>query len=213
MSPTLRKTTPVTCSSQTCDGCDIQGKLLCNHTPRDLMDFWVLFMTFAIPFLIGMILGRFWWGLAIWFGLAVIFFGYVEALVLCRHCPHYAESGFLLRCHANWGLPKIPKFNPRPSNKIEKTVWLIYVAVLMLWYVPFFIVSQQWLLLGLTTWALFASGWTLQRTKCSRCYNLSCPVNRVPEETREKFFEHYPIFAQAWSVEHGSKHEPKPFRH
>lgn len=192
------KTSAAACSRQTCEGCEIQGKLMCVHTPRDLMDFWVLFMSYAIPFFAGMIIGKFWLGLAAWFGLAALFFGYVEALVLCRHCPHYAEEGFTLKCHANWGLPKIPGFAPRPLSKVEQVVWLVYVAVLFLWYVPFFVASQQWFLLGLTTWATFAASWTLQRTKCTRCYNLSCPVNRVPQEVRRIFFKNYPEFAEAW---------------
>jgi hypothetical protein len=192
------KTTAAACSRQDCEGCEIQGKLLCIHTPKDLIDFFVLFIGWVIPFLAGMIIGGFWISLAVWVGLAVLFFGYIEALVLCRHCPHYAEKGFLLRCHANWGLPKIPKFNPRPLNFWEKVIWLFYVAVLFLYYIPFFIMSQQWLLLVLTTTALFVAIWTLQRTQCSRCYNLSCPINRVPDDVKKAFFKNYPIFCDAW---------------
>ena len=155
-------------------------------------------MGIAIPFLAGMILGKHWVGLIIWFGLAVVFFGYVEALILCRHCPHYAEEGFTLRCHANWGLPKIPKFDPKPLSKVEQITWLVYVAVFILWYIPFFVVGQQWLLLGLTTWGVFSAAWTLQHNQCTRCYNLSCPVNRVPDEIRAGFFRNFPEFARAW---------------
>ena len=192
------KTTAAACSRQNCEGCEIQGKLLCIHTPKDLIDFYVLFMGWFIPFLAGMIIERFWIGLAIWIGLAVLFFGYVEALVLCRHCPHYAEKGLLLRCHANWGLPKIPKFNPRPLNFSEKAIWLFYVAILFLYYVPFFIISQQWLLFLLTTTALFVAAWTLQRTQCNRCYNLLCPINKVPDDVKRVFLENYPVFYDAW---------------
>jgi len=53
-------------------------------------------MGWLVPFLAGMIIGGFWLGFAAWIGLAALVFGYVEALVLCRHCPHYAEKGFLL---------------------------------------------------------------------------------------------------------------------
>lgn len=194
----VHKTTAAACIRQTCKGCEIEGQLLCIHTGKDLVDFLVLFFSYAIPFFAGMIIGRHWVGLAIWFGLAIVFFGYVEALVLCRHCPHYAEEGFLLKCHANSGLPKIPKFDPHPLTRVEKIVWLVYVAIFVLWYIPFFVASQQWLLLGLTTWALFAAVWTVQRTQCTRCYHLSCPVNRVPEDVRQGFFENYPVFAKAW---------------
>jgi len=90
-----------------------------------------------------MIIGKFWVGIMVWFVLAVLFFGYIEALVLCRHCPHYSEEGFLLRCHANWGLPKIPKMKPQPMNSFEKVVWLLYVAALFLYYIPFFVISNN----------------------------------------------------------------------
>ena len=107
-------------------------------------------------------------------------------------------DGFWLRCHANWGLPKIPRMNPRPMNIFEKVVWLLYVAVLFLYYIPFFVISEQWLLLTITSSAMFVAGWTLQRTQCNRCYNLSCPINRVPDDVRESFFRNYPEFGKAW---------------
>ncbi|MBW1641294.1 MAG: hypothetical protein JRJ39_03190 [Deltaproteobacteria bacterium] len=179
---------------QQCDGCEIEGKLLCIHTHKDLADFFVLFLGWVIPFIAGMVIGNFWAGLLAWVVLAVLFFGYVEALLLCRHCPHYMEKGFLLRCHANWGLPKIPKLNTKPMNTAEKVIWLIYVAVLFLFYVPFFIISKQWLLLTLTTSALITAAWTLQRTQCNRCYHLSCPANRVPDDVKEVFYKNYPEF-------------------
>ena len=186
------------CIRRSCDGCEIRDRLLCVHSRKDLADFAVIFISWAIPFLAGMIIGRFWIGLAAWGGLAILFFGYVEALLLCRHCPHYAEKGFLLRCHANWGLPKIPRFDPRPLNKVEGFMWLLYGAVLFVYYLPFFIVSQQWLLLGITTWALITALWTVRRTQCTRCYHLSCPANAVPEDVRRVFFENYPGFREAW---------------
>ena len=195
------KATAAACSRHTCDGCEIEGRLLCVHTRRDLLDFGVLFIGWAIPFFAGMIIGRFWVGLAVWAGLAIFFFGYLEALILCRHCPHYAEEGFTLRCHANWGLPKFPAFNPRPANGAERVLWLLYVAVLFLYPVPFFVVSRQWLMLALLIWASIVWAWTVQRTQCTRCYNLSCPVNRVPEDVRATFFKYYPKFADAWGRE------------
>ena len=189
--------TAAACMRETCDGCPIEGRLLCLHTPRDALDFAVLAIGFFIPFLAGMVIGGFWPGLALWVVLAIFFFVYVEALVLCRHCPHYAEEGFTLRCHANYGLPKIPRFSPRPLSRVEKIVFLGYVAVLGLYYVPFFVLSQQRLLLAITTWALITWAWTLLRTQCTRCYHIYCPLNRVPANVREKFFDNYPAFSEA----------------
>jgi hypothetical protein len=82
-------------------------------------------------------------------------------------------------------------------NFREKVIWLVYVAILFLYYIPFFIVSEQWLLLLLTTTALFVALWTLQRTQCNRCYNLSCPANRVPGDVKKAFYKNYPVFHSA----------------
>lgn len=121
-------------------------------------------------------------------------------MVLCRHCPHYAEEGLILRCHANYGLPKIPRFSARRLSRVENVVFLGYVAVLGLFYVPFFLLSQQWLLLVITTWAVITWSWTLLRTQCTRCYHVSCPLNRVPADVREEFFTNYPLFAEAQNM-------------
>lgn len=43
--------TAAACSSETCIGCEIEGKLLCVHTRKDLMDFAVLFIIWLIPFI------------------------------------------------------------------------------------------------------------------------------------------------------------------
>ena len=198
------KTTAAACAHRSCEGCEIQGKLLCIHTPSDVADFGVVAVGWGIPFVAGMVTGKHWTGLAVWIGLAALFFGYVEARLLCRHCPHYAEEGFTLKCHANWGFPKIPQYDPRPMNSVEGMIFLAFVAILFLYHIPFFIIGRQWLLLAVTTWALVAWVWTVQRTQCTRCYHLSCPGNRVPEDVRKGFFKNYPTFAAAWK----QKEEP-----
>jgi hypothetical protein len=85
-------------------------------------------------------------------------------------------------------------------NSFEKVAWLLYVAVLFLYYIPFFVISEQWLLLTITSSVLIVAGWTMQRTQCNRCYNLSCPINRVPDDVKESFFRHYPEFRKAWEM-------------
>ena len=55
----MEKMTAAACSQPECEGCEIQGKLLCVHKPKDLIDFYVLFMGWAIPFFSGMIIGKF----------------------------------------------------------------------------------------------------------------------------------------------------------
>ncbi len=183
------------CARSNCEGCRIQGRLICLASPGDVLDFAAPSIGWLIPFLAGMISGRHWLGLLVWLGLAAVFFGCVEAWLLCRHCPAYAEKGATLRCHANWGLPKLPRLSPRPMNRFEQVVWLIYVVVLFLYHLPFFIQGGQWLLLVITTWAFLAWVWTVQRTQCSRCFMLSCPLNRVPQEVRAVFYQNFPDFA------------------
>jgi hypothetical protein len=199
--------TAAACSRRSCIGCEIEGRLLCVATLKDVAEFGVLFVNWFVPFLAGMIIGEFWIGLAVWLGLAVLFFAYVEALLLCRHCPAYAEKGFMLRCHANWGMPKIPKFDPRPVGRIEGRVCLLYAAVLFLYHIPFFVLSGQWLLLAWGTWAFVAWLWVVRRTQCTRCCHLSCPLNRVSPGVREAFFRNYPEFAGAWR-EAGREEKP-----
>jgi hypothetical protein len=66
---------------------------MCTHTKQDLFGFAALFLNIFIPFILGMIEGGHLYGIIIWLTLCIIFFGYVEALILCSHCPHYKEEG------------------------------------------------------------------------------------------------------------------------
>ena len=126
------------CIREVCLSCELQDKLMCVHKKQDLFGFAVLFLNVFAPFILGMIDGGHLYGILVWLTLCIIFFGYVESLILCRHCPHYKEEGNILRCHANWGLPKIPKIDPRRMNKTEQVVWLIY-AVLIVFFLGSFL--------------------------------------------------------------------------
>ncbi len=186
------------CKNSTCDGCKIEGKLMCTHTKKDLLGFFLGGVWFFIFFITGMIIGKFYLWLIIWIGLAASFFIYFEALVLCRHCPHYAEPGKTLTCHANWGLPKIPKYDPKPLATWEKVFWIVYVAILFLWFVPFFIISSQWLILTLTSLSVIIGFSLLITKRCTRCYQISCPLNRTPPAVRKTFFENFPTFGKSY---------------
>lgn len=184
--------TAAACIRNTCTGCELDGKLMCIHTKQDLLDFFVVVINIFVPFFAGMVAGAHWYGLLGWFVLAVIFFGYFEALILCRHCPHYAEEGRTLKCHANWGLPKIPAYDPRSMNRTEQIVWLISAAIIMFYWIPFFIIAKQWIFLAWGLTSSVVSIYQLLTTECNRCYMMSCPLNRTPEEIREIFYKYYP---------------------
>jgi len=55
METVKRKTSSAACIRQKCEGCEIDGKLLCIHSFKDLIDFMVLFIGWAIPFFSGMV--------------------------------------------------------------------------------------------------------------------------------------------------------------
>ena len=48
------KMTAVACSQLECEGCEIQGKLLCVHKPQDLIDFYVLSISNISTIFVGM---------------------------------------------------------------------------------------------------------------------------------------------------------------
>jgi hypothetical protein len=190
-------------SQQSCVGCPLEAGQVCRHTPGGLVDFGLLAVGFFIPFVAGMMLSGYWLALGLWLLLAGAFFGYVEALVLCRHCPHYAGARLTLGCHADYGLARVPGFSPRPLTQREKIVFLSYTAVLGLYYLPFLVAGHQWLLLFIATGALATWFYILLRTQCTRCCHVFCPANRVPPEVREEVFEHCTVLAGARSLSQG----------
>jgi len=58
------RTTAAACSREACGGCEIEEKLICVAIPKDVVDLVVVFVNRFIPFLAGMMTGKFWIGLA-----------------------------------------------------------------------------------------------------------------------------------------------------
>lgn len=198
MADTMPRTTLAACARETCDGCEIEGEIACTQMAADMAEMVLPAAGFFIPFLAGMLKGGHRNALRVWLGLTALFFGYVEIKILCSHCPRYAEEGRFLKCYAHWGFPKIPRYDPGPMSALEKAVWLVCVSALVTYHVPFFIRKRQWRSLLLTTLAAAAFVFTVYRTHCGRCPNLSCPGNHVPEHVREIFSGYYPGIAGAW---------------
>ncbi len=118
---------------------------------------------------------------------------------MCSHCPHYAEpEGRSLQCWANYGSPKLWKYNPGPMTGSEKFVFFAGLVVITGYPLAFLIGAAQWILLAMfgVTVAIMAT--LMGRLMCARCMNFACPFNGVERDTRALFFARNPVVAQAW---------------
>lgn len=126
------------------------------------------------------------------FIIAMIFFGGVEWYVLCRHCPCYEHSGEehgnrgRFYCLANWGSPKLFKYEPSPVSMLGRAIFLIWgigwsflFPLLYLWDRP------DWFITYLLVISVFVT--TLRHFGCSSCPNFGCVLNCTPEENRAEF--------------------------
>jgi len=171
---------------------------MCRYEKRDTLHFFMVFLPLLVTAVGGMITSGFGWWLLGWVGYMLFFFNLWEGKVLCSHCPYWAEDGHILHCHANYGNFRIWKYNPNPMSRSEQVQFLIGASILVLYPVAFLIIAKEYLLasIGLSSAASF--GYLLWRDICDRCVNFSCPLNHVPEKTRQAFFRRNPMIAQAW---------------
>ncbi len=181
-----------------CVNCRIQGLLKCRHSWRDLLVFYVVFFTAALPAGIGMVRGGYGWWILAWFGFGMLFFNVWESKILCSHCPFYARRGNTLVCLANHGCLKIWPYDPAPMKRSEKIQFLAGGFILIMFPLPFLILGAQWTMLLLTILGL--SSWLLnmQVNVCPRCVNFSCPANRVPKNIVDYYLKQNPIMLKAW---------------
>ncbi|MFX0122997.1 MAG: hypothetical protein ACFFAE_05110 [Candidatus Hodarchaeota archaeon] len=211
---------PVTCTwdaDSGCEVCTIQGELDCKWERKHLTRFYLYGLPFFIPATIGMVLTiiwtRNWTGLIIYITFWLLFFGFFEIYVLCRHCPYYSEEGRILHCLANHGLLKIWRYNPGPMNQWEK-------AGLLIGFIIFLIIPIFTFVFGILTlyeadigiyFVIILSGITfltsggalffgknLVTQICPHCVNFSCPLNRVPKKVRDAYLKKNPVMRQAW---------------
>ncbi len=117
--------------------------------------------------------------LVLWVLFCIIFFFLIEIRVLCSHCPHYAESKITLRCWANYGAPKLWKYRPEQMNLVEKIIMI--TGFVLVWGLPAvaIFIQTQWFLLGIYLVTVILFFLLLGSWFCSRCSNLTCPLNRV----------------------------------
>ena len=172
-----------------CSDCAIVGKLKCRFKLRHLAFFYLLFAACFIPAMIGVFRAGYQWYLLGWLFVGIVFFGFWEIRILCSHCPYYAEPGPFFRCIANYGLPKVWKYNPKPISTSEKIQFVIGLILVFGYPFPYMIIGRQYL------WALATAGGTvvffpvLLVFACPRCVNLSCLLNRVPDEVAREYLD------------------------
>lgn len=129
------------------------------------------------------------------FIIAMLFFaGGIEWYLLCRHCPCYEYSGKehgnekRFYCLANWGSPKLFKYDPSPVSRIGQAVFLIWgIGFAFLFPAVYLFDRIGWLVAYLLVVGAFLV--SLRHFHCSTCPNFGCPLNSVPKENREEFLE------------------------
>ncbi|MFX0016030.1 MAG: hypothetical protein ACFE98_15690 [Candidatus Hermodarchaeota archaeon] len=200
-----------------CENCTICTDLDCRWDRKHLIRFYINGLPFFLPAGIGLILTTFWtgsWvGVIIYASFWVVFFGFFEIFVLCRHCPYYSEEGRILHCLANHSLLKIWDYNPEPMNRWEKAGLFIGLGLFL--GIPFITISWGSITLYITNTELFfvlilsglsfltfggalVFGRNLVAKICPRCVNFSCPLNRVSKEVVDSYLKRNPVMKQAW---------------
>ncbi|MFX0168182.1 MAG: lysostaphin resistance A-like protein [Candidatus Hodarchaeota archaeon] len=184
------------------------GNLLEGFQRKPLILFLFGFLIVAVPACWGLIISGLGLFLIIWLVFLVVFLQVWENRILCSHCPYYGKEGRVLRCHGNYGLYKLWKYNPGPMNRSERIQFIIGVVVIFGYPFPFLIWSQQWLLLAFTSLGAIGLATILFGWLCLRCVNFSCPFNRVPKNAVDEFLRQNPEMKKAWQAT-GYKVEPE----
>lgn len=165
---------------------------------KPLLMFAFGFLVILIPVVLGLLVAGLWVFLIIWIVYTVFFLQVWENRILCSHCPYYGSEGRFLRCHANYGLYKLWKYNPAPMSWSEQAQMVIGVTIMIGFPFPLLFLSQQWLFLILASLGAIVMGAILFGWLCIRCVNFSCPFNRVPKKEVDAFLKEHPEMRKAW---------------
>jgi membrane protease YdiL (CAAX protease family) len=174
------------------------GQLIRTFDRKPLLLFLFGVLVVAIPVVIGLILAGFSIALLVWFIYMIFFLQVWENRILCSHCPHYASEGRILRCHANYGLFKLWKYNPGPMSRSEQIQMIVGVSIFIGFPFPFLVLGQQWFFLIFASLGAIVLGAILFGWLCLRCVNFSCPFNRVPKDVVDSFLKENPKMRKAW---------------
>lgn len=171
---------------------------MCRFEPRDMLHFFMIVLPFFVTGIAGTIRAGYGWYLLLWLAYSLFFFFVWEARVLCRHCPYWAGPGRVLRCHANYGVLKLWKYEPGPMSKAEKTQFVIGALVWAGFPFPFLLLGREYLLALIGASAVISGIFLLRRNVCSRCINFSCPLNSVPKQLVDAYLRRNPAIQTAW---------------
>ena len=192
------KTPLHTCSSESCEGCDVATKLVCHYNIKQLLLFFVL----AIPVFLSEGYLTYQFNLFVFIGWIVFimaFFGLIEIRVMCSHCPHYAEPDLTsLKCWANYGSPKLWKYRPGPMSLMETIIF--YSGFVIILVVPIILgLLQALYIISAVAFAILIL-WKIMLKKyyCSRCINFACPLNNTQSSAKTAFFNKNPIVKKAY---------------
>jgi|WetSurSiteA1Bulk_404760.scaffolds.fasta_scaffold02258_1 hypothetical protein len=188
----------ITCKNESCYNCDIHSKVTCHLSFGQLLRFYVIVFP---SFIIGGI-GIYTFSVEsfiIWVAIIALFFLIVGIRVLCTHCPHYNESSNIIKCWANFGVPKLWKYRPWPMNIREKAI--LICGFLIIWGYPviFMLTLKHWIILGGYILSILVLFTLLKLYCCRKCLNFSCPMNGVAGTIKGKFLENNPLIFHAWT--------------
>jgi len=181
-----------------CVDCSLESILICRFKPKYLLSFIGLFLLYAIPAIIGVILAGYAWFLIGWFIFWIIFFEFWEIRILCSHCPFYAKKGRFIHCIGNYKSLKVWKYHPEPISRSEKIQLLIGFLIMFGYPYIFMILGDQYFFIILTSIGLIIFLGVLITRRCARCINFSCVFNRVPKDVVDDFLKKNPIMKKAW---------------
>lgn len=183
-----------------CQGCSIEGRLMCHFDSKDMVSFLMSALPFAATAIIGVIQAGYGWHLSLWLAYSLFFFFVWEARILCSHCPMWAEESRVLHCHANNGVIKIWPYRPGPMSKLEQVQFIVGALLWLGFPFIFMLLGQEYLLalIGLT--AVASGVFAVRKTACSRCINFSCPMNAVPKQIVDAYLDRNPDMRAAWEA-------------
>ena len=197
-----------------CVACELEGELNCRYDEELVKCFRNRHYPFRALQLVVVAVTSVLIGLL--FAVVLILnFTVIETRYLCRHCPFYEKEGKTLHCITLKGMPRIWEFDPTPikrSGKIGMAIvggfidlFPVVIAGYATW-VQFSIGADPFsiaIFTGLTLMAIISAGYLgkfLGDNYCNKCVNLSCMMNKVPDELKEEYLRKNPEMLKIWEA-------------